>query len=753
VVLGNSGVVEPRAVVDLDNCNRCHEDLRIHGSRRKDVALCVLCHTAGAEDGNNVAVAGGTPGVSVDFKVMIHKLHSGEHLPSVLGVATNPDGSRSYAAAPAPYIVAGSSSIHDYSEIAFPAWPHGLVPTPRDQGYTALSSTDKATEDLIRTGPSNCAVCHGDPDGAGPLVEPAQGALHRTEPSRQACGSCHDDVHWGQPYTANGQTMPAQANNSNCKLCHVPTGNPLAVFDAHLHPLTDPNFETGVNLEVTSLAEAGSNDDDGTIDPGEKIALTFRVTDDAGADISPASLSSPSVVISGPTHNYNLLLSTSIPVAALTGSPPYTVDVPMPVNLERLGLSSAALETFASSRAPHWSVSGAATTVFVRTATAGGDSALASATTAPQNYVEVLDATGFARDDYVVVDDGFPGEEYVKIQFVDGTRLWFSSPNNTSYKAGLDLAHAAGASVREVTLVTKTSGVDYTLDAAAGEVSELSEFGVGNTVLASYVTDFVFPATYPLPLNASPDLDEASGKWTGLSIVDGTYSLSIWSSRTLTLNLHGESNSYRSTSDATKLDFLVGAAAELEPYQLISSGTNCFNCHQELAFHGFGRRGFEACVLCHGSAGAEDRPRYVAGGAPPTTGVTISFRTMLHKIHMGEGLANASTYTVDGFGSGSYPNNYTAHHYGEIAFPAMPGGVQNCVKCHGNEAWHVPAERSHPAQDVPIRRWTVVCGACHDSTDAQSHIAVQTDAAGSESCGVCHGEGRDWSVERMHKAY
>jgi hypothetical protein len=747
-VLGNSGVVEPRQVVKIENCDRCHEELRIHGGRREEVTLCVLCHTAGAEDDND---GGATPGVAIDFKVMIHKIHAGEHLPSVLGVATNPDGSRNYAAAPVPYVVGND----DYSAVAFPAWPHGLVATPRDHGYTALSSTDKATEDRIRTGPSNCAVCHGDPDGdAGPLTAPAQGDIHMTQPSRQACGSCHDDVHWGQPYTANMQTMGPQANNSNCKLCHDDAGMPLAVFDAHLHPLADPSFDPGLNFEVADLVEAGTNDGDGTFDPGEKLRLGFRILDDAGGEVAPASISSPSVVVSGPTTNYNVLLNTSIPVAALTGAQPFTVNVPMQVQLERLGLSTGALDTLSSVFTPHWNVSGALTSVLVRTATAGGSSVLAEASAAPQNFVDVGSAAGFARDDYVVVDDGGMDEEYARIQFVEGTRLWFSSPYSSGYKPGLVRAHAAGTTVREVTLAPKTNGADYTLNAAAGQIVEQLEFGAGNTVLASYTTDFVLPATYPLALNDTPGLGEETGQWTGKPLVDGTYTIGIWSARSLTLDLFGESNSYRSSSDARSIDFLVGSATAVEPYELIASGSSCFNCHQELAFHGFGRRGFESCVLCHGTAGSEDRPRYVAGNAPETPGVTVGFRTMLHKIHMGEELANASSYDVVGFGSSAYPNNFGVTNFGEILFPALPGGVRNCEKCHGNDAWHEPAPRAHPTdQGAPIRRWSVVCGACHDTTDAQAHISVQTDAGGNESCGVCHGPGKEWNVERVHEPY
>jgi hypothetical protein len=751
-VLGNSGTVASREVVKIENCNRCHDHLQAHGGRRQEVTLCILCHTGGAEDENDPSVAGGTPDVSIDFRVMIHKIHSGEHLPSVLGVATNDDGTRNYAATPKPYLVAGHS-LNDFSGVAFPAWPQGLIPTPRDEGYSLLSSTDKATEDTIRKGPSNCAVCHGDPDGDGPLTAPVQGDIHKSQPSKQACGSCHDDVHWGKPYRSNGQTMGAQANNSNCKLCHEPSGTPIAVFDAHLHPLLDPNFNHGVNIDVSDVSPAGADGDE-ALDPGEKLSVTFDIVDDDGVAIAPIDVSNPSVVFSGPTSNYNLVLNTALPIAALTGSPPYTLNVPMQVDLERLGVSTGVLESFVTAFTPHWNVTGATTKVLVRTANSGGNSLLSEDSAAPQNYVDVDDGSGFTRNDTIVVDDGQPGEEYAVIQFVEGNRLWFSSPYSTSYKAGLANAHGAGATVHGVTVATKTAGTDYSLDAATGTITELIEFGDGNTVLSSYWSDFVMPDDFPLALNASPDLGDASGKWTGKSIVDGTYSLGIWTSRTLTLDLYGETNSYRSTAEAKKTDILVGAATEIEPYELIASGSSCFNCHQQLAFHGFGRKDFNSCVMCHGAAGAEDRPQYVAGNAPDTTGLPVSFRTMLHKIHMGEELANASTYDIVGFGSAPYPNNFTVANYAEVVFPSLPGGVANCVKCHGNDAWHEPKPRAHPTeQGTAIGRWTVVCGACHDTTDAQAHIAVQTDPLGNESCGVCHAPGKELSVELVHKSY
>jgi hypothetical protein len=740
---GGSTVADARAVVGQDNCNRCHTTLQAHGGSRRDVTLCLLCHTAGSEDSSG-------NGVSIDFRVMIHKIHDGEHLPSVLGVSTNMDGSRNYATTPTPYVVGGD----DFSHVAFPVFPNATIPMPRDAGYTALTSAQKAVEDSIREGAANCAICHGDPDGSGPITAPAQGDLILAQPSRQSCGSCHDDVNWGLPYTANMQTMGSQANNSNCVLCHTASSGPISVEGAHRHPLLDPSFNPGLNIAVSNLAESGTNNGDGRIDPGEKVAITFTIQDDMGVDVPPSSLSSISAVISGPTNNYNLLLSDAIPVASLTGSPPFTVNVPQKVVLEYVGDSTAALESFVTALTPHWTPTNSLTTVQVRTATSGGSSTLSAAVVLPVNHVDVADSTGFAHDDYVVIADGVGGsEEYLRIQQVDGTRLWFGSPASTTYAFGPRHAHAAGTTVKEVTLTTKTATTDYTVNAATGTITEVTEFGATNAVVVSYTTDFVMPATFPLAINDSPDLDQSWGKWAGLPIEPGTYTFGMWGQQNLSLALFGETNSYRNVSLGHHVDFLVGAASVIEPYDLISSASNCQACHQDIYFHGGGRRGFDTCVLCHGTAGSEDRAQYVAAAAPATTGTTINFRTMLHKIHMGSSLTHAADYELVGFGSGAWPNNFGVSTYEDIVFPSMSQGVGNCVTCHGTStAWEEPAPREHfEGQDVPTRAWRAVCGSCHDSEAAAAHIDVQTSALGQESCAVCHGPGRELDVTLVHK--
>jgi hypothetical protein len=396
-LLGDAMTIAPRAVVGQDNCNQCHTELQAHGATRHAVTLCLLCHTAGAEDKNDPALAGGTPGASIAFEVMVHKIHNAAHLPSVLGVGVNADGSRNYTLPEQPYELVGRS-VADFTGVAFPVWPNLTIATPRDAGYSTLSTNNAAgrneqtLENTIRTGVTGCYVCHGDPDGSGPITAPAQGEIAFSQPARATCGSCHDDIDWTVPYLANTTMMPEQNDDSACTLCHSVSGDALAVADAHRHPLLDAAFNPGLNFEITGLMEAGVNDGDGTIDPGEQIAFELMVTDDSGAELDPASYNNPTLVLSGPTTNLNLLQTISFPKASLTGTQPYTTKVPERVWLEYLGEATAGADVFASQRTPHWNVSGAATEVRVGTPTPGGGSSfLSGAVPAGQNYVDVDD--------------------------------------------------------------------------------------------------------------------------------------------------------------------------------------------------------------------------------------------------------------------------------------------------------------------------------------------------------------------------
>jgi len=757
-ILGSTGSIASREVVSQENCNACHTELRAHGNNRYLVTTCLMCHTAGSEDKNVASAAGGTPGETIEFKVMIHKIHAGQNLPSVLGMTTNPDGSRNYAATPEPYQLVGfGNSVIDFSHVRFPVWPSLLTPMPRDIGYASLTSAQQAQENSMRGGPVDCAKCHGDPDDAGPLAAPAQGELAYIQQTRRACGSCHDDVVWSHPYTSNLQTMPAQNDDATCLECHGPDDGALSAELAHRHPLTDPTVAPGVKFHVSTVTDAGGNNN-GKLDPGEKIRVQFTLTDDANNPVAGTALSGVQAVFNGPTTNPNVVHFVRIAPASLGAGPNYDINLPMWEIQESVGVSTATLgETFQTDRIPHVNTTGAETWLFRRTGTVGA----ATSATAPidkyDNYIDVATPGPFTNGCIIVVDDSDPNlREYYTVRWVQGNRLWLSSQYSPTIGSGTATRpvqpwvrrnHAAGALVQVVTLANIPT-TSYTVDRATGLITETVEFGTGE-ILCSYMTDFVIPAEYPGTFNESEDLGQESGDWRGLPLLDGTYTVGIYGTRSRSVTVGSGTNatatSYTDASKPANTNVLFGNATAIETVARISSFDNCYACHVDVAFHGGSRRGVETCNLCHGVAGAEDAANYIYPTANPSPDTTVAFRTMLHKIHHGKNLAQGANYVVVG-------NSGTPHTYEQIGFPSMPGGTQDCAACHGktNTAWYQPNLATHPQQTVPLRSWWMVCGSCHDSEAVRAHIDVNTASWGGETCEICHGSGEAASVKSVH---
>ncbi|MFY9327592.1 MAG: OmcA/MtrC family decaheme c-type cytochrome [Georgfuchsia sp.] len=171
-VPNGDAVTSQRDIVSNAKCNVCHSQLSAHGTR-VDTKLCVTCHNPGSW-------VAGDPNTTVDFKVMIHKIHynnNGAALPSVV--------------AGTPYVVNGA----DFSKTTFP-------------------------QDV-----RNCTQCHDGTSGASNAT--AQGDNWKTQPSMEACGACHDDVYFGtspdpaKPYQTKQHPGGAVADNSTCAICHA----------------------------------------------------------------------------------------------------------------------------------------------------------------------------------------------------------------------------------------------------------------------------------------------------------------------------------------------------------------------------------------------------------------------------------------------------------------------------------------------------------------------------------------------------
>ena len=169
-------VTETREISTTETCNKCHTKLTIHG-RRREFQYCILCHQPQTPD--------------ADMPELIHKIHMGANLPSVMG---DPDAVPPVEGV--PHVVSG----HDYSDVHFPQ--------------------------VI----NNCVVCHTDEVGGdGNPVAPHADAW-MNNPGIVACGACHDDVDFA---TGDGHLGGPQADDAGCAFCHQPLLGLSPILPAH----------------------------------------------------------------------------------------------------------------------------------------------------------------------------------------------------------------------------------------------------------------------------------------------------------------------------------------------------------------------------------------------------------------------------------------------------------------------------------------------------------------------------------------
>ena len=189
-----------RKMVDIGTCNNCHNKLTMHGGNRVDTQYCVMCHNPGSTD----VVSGNV----VTFSNMIHSIHAGKRL----------------AAAGKDYYI-GSGS---FGEVGFP-------------------------QDL-----RNCTTCHSGSTvkmGANSVIATPQGDNWKTQPSRQACLSCHlggAGTDWNIRHTQfNDNKDPNAAatllKDSECVGCHV-GGTALGVDRVHFNQIQANAAKYKVNI-------------------------------------------------------------------------------------------------------------------------------------------------------------------------------------------------------------------------------------------------------------------------------------------------------------------------------------------------------------------------------------------------------------------------------------------------------------------------------------------------------------------------
>jgi OmcA/MtrC family decaheme c-type cytochrome len=163
-----------RTIVTTEKCNACHGDLAFHGDSRNDVANCVFCH-------NPTAVAGtGAAAAPIDFKVMIHRIHSGAELTREYKIGTT-----------------------SFNEVGYPG----------DRRVCSQCHVNNSEQLPLSTSMSKVA------DPSGPV--------NPTMPTSAACGGCHDSISAASHMFSN-----TNAIGESCAVCHGPTSD-VSVNKAH----------------------------------------------------------------------------------------------------------------------------------------------------------------------------------------------------------------------------------------------------------------------------------------------------------------------------------------------------------------------------------------------------------------------------------------------------------------------------------------------------------------------------------------
>jgi hypothetical protein len=193
--------------------------------------------------------------------------------------------------------------------------------------------------------------------------------------------------------------------------------------------------------------------------------------------------------------------------------------------------------------------------------------------------------------------------------------------------------------------------------------------------------------------------------------------------------------------DSAESALMAVAVTDAEPVarDAIVNDAKCEACHSNLSLHGDNRKDATGyCQTCHAPNETDEAVRLEGENE------SIHFKYMIHKIHRGAELENLP-YIVYGYRS-------SVHDYSHVEYP---GDLRNCEACHDGATYGLPLPEGRlptvtPSAIIPVMEpETASCLSCHDSDEAASHALANTSVLG-ESCSTCHGDGKTYSVSRVH---
>jgi OmcA/MtrC family decaheme c-type cytochrome len=152
--------VPRRTIVTLEKCNACHANLAFHGDNRNTPGQCAICH--------NPTLTAGNPAVSLDFRVMVHRIHTGSELERTYKIGNTDFTEVGY---PGDRRNCGGCHVNGSEQLPLDA---GLVPVAEPAGPLNPMGPETAA----------CTGCHAS-------MTAASHALANTTATGEACASCH----------------------------------------------------------------------------------------------------------------------------------------------------------------------------------------------------------------------------------------------------------------------------------------------------------------------------------------------------------------------------------------------------------------------------------------------------------------------------------------------------------------------------------------------------------------------------------
>jgi OmcA/MtrC family decaheme c-type cytochrome len=195
--------VARRTVVDRTKCNGCHYDLVAHAGTRKSPEYCVMCHTPNEVDDQNAPrfEVPATTVQSVNFKVLVHKVHRGSQLAQGYVVGGDPG--------PTPTNPAGTPV--DFGKVLFPGDQRACWAC-----HDSTSYLPPLPAGLLPTVTQEVLACEDSPLDAGAYcVDRVVEGQSTLAPLSTACTACHDS-----PSSIAHAESNISDGTESCLTCH-----------------------------------------------------------------------------------------------------------------------------------------------------------------------------------------------------------------------------------------------------------------------------------------------------------------------------------------------------------------------------------------------------------------------------------------------------------------------------------------------------------------------------------------------------